>query len=220
MRRSKFHRYVDAQFSTLQERAAELLHCRRAERRFKFRRQRQSAQAIVADFVAGTQSLNIETRATQLSRMTGKPLTEEERQALVQKVAAAKKRRQDAAKSRSIKIVFFGAGTFRPAIRGHTAVPRKAVVRRLAALGIVVVIDEFHTSQYCTCQTHKLETVNTPQASQAGARQRRHADASAPCSCLKVFGDRDALAAINILVCGLHALWGAPRPEPFRRTTA
>ena len=29
-------------------------------------------------------------------------------------------------------------------------------------------------------------------------------------------GDSDALAAINILVCGLHALWGWPTPEPFR----
>ena len=99
------------------------------------------------------------------------------------------------------KIVFFGGGSLRPSIRGHKAVPRKAVVKRLAAQG-------------------KLKTVNTPEASRAGARQRRYyKNESASCSFLKVFGDRDVLDAINILVCGLHALWGTPRPEPFRSAT-
>ena len=111
-----------------------------------------------------------------------------------------KGRRFKAAEIPPSKIIFFGGDSLRPSIRGHKAVPRKAVVKRLAARG-------------------KLKTVNTPEASRAGARQRRYKNESALCSFLKVFGDCDALDGINILVCGLHALWGTPRPEPFRSAT-
>ena len=49
--------------------------------------------------------------------------------------------------------------------------------------------------------------------------QAAHGGSPPDVSLLRVFGDRDVLAAVNILVCGLHALWGVPRPAPFRRET-
>ena len=56
--------------------------------------------------------------------------------------------------------------------------------------------------------TPLVQTTRTPDST----------DGSAACSFLKVYEDRDVLAAINILVCGIHALWGASKPAPFRRT--
>jgi transposase len=210
-------RYVDAMFVTMPARAEELLHQRRAERRFKARGQRQRAQDIVADIVAGTESLNFKRRAEQMADRMGRKLTDNELIALLEKIEGTKAQRIEDATRPTIKIVFFGAACFRSAIKGHTAVPRKAIVRRLAARGIVVITDEYHSSQYCACQASKLENDPT-HAARAGARQRRHTDGSAACSFLRVYGDRDALAALNILVCGIHALWGASKPAPFRRT--
>ena len=68
----------------------------------------------------------------------------------------------------------------------------------------------------CTCQQHELEDDPT-RVGQEGERLRRHKGDAHPCSFLTVFGDRDALAAINILLCGLHTLWRARRPDAFRR---
>ena len=215
-----FTTYVNAMFSTLRVRAKELLAQRRAERRFKARRHRRRAQDVVANFVAGTESLRLKRRCEQLERRKNQEaLTDDEIIALFLDIEGTRAERIEDAKHRTIKIVFFGDGCFRPTARGMTAVPRKAIVKLLAARGIVVITDEFHSSMYCACQDKKLE--DAPADGQAGkARPRRHEGDSAPCSFLKVFEDRDALAAVNILVCGICALWGEARPAPFRRHTA
>jgi hypothetical protein len=216
---AKFKKYVDAMIATLRPRAKELLHAHRAGRRFKARGRRQYAQDVVADIVAGTESLDFDRRAKQLKRRKHKTeLTADELIALFHDIEGTRAEREEDAGRPTIRVVFFGGACFRSAIRGHTAVPRKAIVRRLAARGIVVVTDEYHSSQYCACQDKKLKDDPT-NAAEAGARSRRHTDGSDPCSLLSVFGDRDVLAAVNILVCGLHALWGVPRPAPFRRET-
>ena len=213
--------FVNAMFVTLRVRATELLAQRRAERRFKARRNRRRAQDIVANFVAGTESLRFKRRREQLERRKHRDaLTDDELIALIQDIEGTRAERIEDAKHRTIKIVLFGAGCFRPTARGMTAVPRKAIVKLLAARGIVVITDEFHSSQYCACQACKLEDDPTHPGPPGEARPRRHEGDSAPCSFLKVFEDRDALAAVNILVCGICALWGEARPVPFRRHTA
>ena len=127
----------------------------------------------------------------------------------------------------TLKVVFWGAASFRPAIRGHTAVPRKAIVKLLAARGVVVATGEYGTSKNCVCGkelTNKAKappaagprTVGTTRAPAKAVRCRAHKESIGPCVFLQVFEDRDVLAAVNILMCGIHALWGWPRPVHLR----
>ena len=124
-------------------------------------------------------------------------------------------RSAEAPKHRTIKIVFWGAASFRSGIRGHTSVPRKAIVRRLAARGIVAATNEHGTSKHCVCGEELCDDQRL-EHHEEGTRRRAHKESADPCSFLSIFHDRDELAAINILLCGIHALWRVQRSEHLR----
>ena len=73
----------------------------------------------------------------------------DERRSIQAEVEAERARRAERARDDipTLKVVFWGAASFRPAIRGHTAVPRKAIVKLLANRGVVVATGEYGTSK-------------------------------------------------------------------------
>ena len=119
------------------------------------------------------------------------------------------------------QVVFFGDGTFSASMKGHISVPKKSLVKLLAARGLVFLLDEYNTSKMCPCGHYELE--DKPDEKNKGTRLRCHkaTGPGSPCCVLDAFGplkgDRDSLAVVNLAQCASCALTGKERPEHLKR---
>jgi hypothetical protein len=48
-------------------------------------------------------------------------------------------------------VVFFGDGTFKSSMKGKQSVPKKKLLKVLAATGLTVLLGEYNTSKTCPC---------------------------------------------------------------------
>ncbi|KAG5187420.1 hypothetical protein JKP88DRAFT_161854 [Tribonema minus] len=109
------------------------------------------------------------------------------------------------------RVVFFGNAQFGHGSRGP--LPRKALIRAIALLVPVVLMDEFRTSKACCGCGKNLVQVN-------GSRVFRCISCTPEgdnLDCSVRFIDRDINASVNIAICGINMLLGRTRPQHLCR---
>ncbi|KAG5183946.1 hypothetical protein JKP88DRAFT_163552 [Tribonema minus] len=109
------------------------------------------------------------------------------------------------------RVVFFGNALFGHGSRGP--LPRKALIRAIALLVPVVLMDEFRTSKACCGCGKNLVQVN-------GSRVFRCISCTPEgdnLDCSVRFIDRDVNASVNIAICGINMLLGMARPPHLCR---
>jgi Putative transposase DNA-binding domain len=111
------------------------------------------------------------------------------------------------------RVVFFGNALFGHGRRGP--LPRKALIRAIALLVPVVLMDEFRTSMMCCGCGLKLVQVEGSRVYQCVSRTPEGENLS----CSVRFIDRDINAAVNIAMCGIRMLLGLDRPQHLCRAT-
>ena len=110
-----------------------------------------------------------------------------------------------------VNIVFFGDALW-PPTKGHLKLPKKRLLRELSYLCLVILTDEYNTSRQCPCgQPLEVDPDDD--------RHQRHPDRDLDQTCpfLSWSRDRDELASVNILYCGIRKLLGLPWPAALRR---
>ena len=152
---------------------------------------------------------------------TAKRENSELRSVIRKQIDVLKSQRVDAPQK---QVVFFGDGTFASSAKGHMSVPKKSLVKLLAARGLVFLLDEYNTSKMCPCGKCELE--DKPDEKNKGTRLRCHKATGPESSCcvLDAFGplkvDRDSLAVVNLAQCASRALTGKERPDHLKRPSA
>ena len=109
-------------------------------------------------------------------------------------------------------IVFFGDGSWAPRC-GCAPMPRKALIKRVATRGVVVVEDEFRTSKACPCVRCSGEMEDVP-----GNHRVRSCKNSADgdgSGCVAHRIDRDVGGVLGILQCGIATLQNRERPPKY-----
>ncbi|KAG5187444.1 hypothetical protein JKP88DRAFT_307688 [Tribonema minus] len=109
------------------------------------------------------------------------------------------------------RVVFFGNAQFGHGSRGP--LPRKALIRAIALLVPVVLMNEFRTSKACCGCGKNLVQVN-------GSRVFRCISCTPEgdnLDCSVRFIDRDINASVNIAICGINMLLGRTRPQHLCR---
>jgi len=138
-------------------------------------------------------------------------------------------------------IVVFGGGQYASGGNGLASVPRKALIRELGHKTVVVIADEYKTSQVCCkCGTKLTDPDLRPfrRGIRIGEKRvfaprdsRRLRQCQSEACCISESSDddvtkkyamhwnRDTNAAINILQVGVEWWLRGVRPEPLRRST-
>ena len=116
-------------------------------------------------------------------------------------------------------VVFFGDGQFPAGMRRHVSLPKKSIIRQIAARGVCVLLDEFRTTKMCPCGTHELKTTHgRTRAGQSRGRQCELLERLAKKG--PDYADRDGLAALNMVQCAVAALRDRGRPAHLCRAAA
>ncbi len=179
--------YAEAAYATLDIRVAELMSKDRRRRRFARLRARERNLHHMATAIAyGAEQKAIRNRRGKAKRKLKKQLYAEPR------------------------VVFFGHAQFGHGSRGPC--PRKALLRRLAFMVPVVLLDEFRTSARCYSCFGVLTQGSRPRVLRC---QNSRAGVGNPCSVQNI--DRDTNAAVNIGALGMRMLLGVERPRVLRR---
>lgn len=99
-------------------------------------------------------------------------------------------------------VFFFGSALFKTT-KGRVSIPRKAVIRALLRLGVVVLTNEFNTSKLCP---YDFQVLND-RKDQERVRQcpTDHTNSGAPFTC-----DRDIIGSVNINQKSLYQISGRP----------
>jgi hypothetical protein len=109
----------------------------------------------------------------------------------------------------------YGAGRFAPTGRGERAVPTTALAKACARYFVLIMIDEFRTSQMCHACRGRLQAVRKRSAD-GTIHEVRGLRRCCSTGCARVsFKDRDHNAALNILRCSREA----QRPQYLSRDT-
>ena len=111
-------------------------------------------------------------------------------------------------------IVFFGDGSW-AARKGCAAMPRKALVKRVATRGVVIVEDEFRTSKMCPCSTCSGEMKDVPDMHRVRSCENSTDGDASECVAHRI--DRDVGGVCGILQCGIATLRNSPRPAKYCR---
>jgi len=153
-----------------------------------------------------------------------------------------KKSRYRGRKTALAPIVVFGGGQYASGGSGLASVPRKALIRELGHKTVVVIADEFNTSQKCCkCGTkliypdlrpygdsgrvglkRKFADPDSRRLRQCPSEACRLHDESPDGGKNKIYSrhwNRDTNAAINILHVGLHWWRHGTRPDSLRKST-
>ena len=107
-------------------------------------------------------------------------------------------------------VAFFGDGTFKSTHRGKVAVPKKALLKVMAATGLTFLLGEYNTSKMCPCGTDELIT---PKGGANGKRVRVHKTSGDACSVLQLVDDRDETADVNFGLAALNSVRGYAWPS-------
>jgi hypothetical protein len=118
--------------------------------------------------------------------------------------------------AREKPIVFFGDGSW-AARKGCAAMPRKALVKRVATRGVVIIEDEFRTSKACPCSQCSGEMKDVPGMHRVRSCKNSADGDDAGCVAHRI--DRDVGGVYGILQCGVAALQKLPRPVKYCRPT-
>jgi hypothetical protein len=110
-------------------------------------------------------------------------------------------------------VVFFGDGTFKSSMKGKQSVPKKKLIKVLAATGVTVLLGEYNTSKMCPCGTDELITPS----SSNGRRVRVHKTTGDRCSVLKVVDNRDEVSTVQFGCAALRTLVGECWPAHLCR---
>ena len=109
----------------------------------------------------------------------------------------------------------YGAGRFAPTGPGERAVPTTALAKACARYFVLIMIDEFRTSQMCHACRGRLQAVRKRSAD-GTIHEVRGLRRCCSTGCARVsFKDRDHNAALNILRCSREA----QRPQYLSRDT-
>ena len=198
---STFSSYVKVSFDTFGTMATELLHKGRSIAKWHASRALQGFLARVANRMMKTESKRIERQPIPPS-----PRSTEETRALREQLKAAKER---ACK----QVVLFGDGTFKSSMRGQVSLPKKALLKVLAATGLTFLLGEYNTSKTCPCGQDTLET---PSGS-SDSRVRVHKTSGGKCSVLQIVCNRDETANVQFGCCGIRVIRGQAWPAHLCR---
>ena len=89
------------------------------------------------------------------------------------------------------------------------ALPKKALLKVMAAIGLTSLIGEYRTSKMCPCGEDELIT---PKGGAKDKRVRVHKTSGGVCSVLKMINDRDETADVNFGLGGLNCCRGNEWP--------
>ena len=197
-----FSSYMQTAFETFGPMVSELLHKGRSISSWQADRALQQFLSRVADRMMKTSSTRIE-RTPDFAT----PRTDEETRALRERLSAAKER------ARKVKqVVLFGDGTFKSSMRGRVSVPKKSILKALAARGLTFLLGEYKTSKTCPCGQDDLKT---PSGS-SDSRVRVHKTSGGQCAVLLMVRNRDETAAVQFLCCGIRSVRGQAWPAHLR----
>ena len=135
--------------------------------------------------------------------------TEAERTVLQQKLRVARQRKRE-----EKTVAFFGDGIFKSTHRGKVAVPKKALLKVMAATGLTFLLGEYNTSKMCPCGTDELIT---PKGGANGKRVRVHKTSGGQCAVLHMVRNRDETADVQFLCCGIRSVRGQAWPAHLCR---
>ena len=220
---AEFAKYTRARLSSLRILATESFAAERRNHRWKAQRALHSYLARLCDRLFDRTS----TLYGRQARSSAASMSTQERAELRRKLKETMLRRKERGKAKTV--VFFGDGTFSAGGRGHASTPKKKILTLLCTRGSTVLLDEYRTSKICPCGLRlddDRQTTKAHNASKGRIRLRCHkttgSTESSPvftsCSVLDALyerglpADRDILAVINMLKCGLSALQGCARP--------
>ena len=111
------------------------------------------------------------------------------------------------------QVVLFGDGTFKSSMRGRVSVPKKSILKALAARGLTFLLGEYKTSKTCPCGQDDLKT---PSGS-SNSRVRVHKTSGGQCAVLQKVRNRDETASVQFLCCGIRSVRGQAWPAHLRR---
>jgi hypothetical protein len=169
-------------------------------KRFDAKRAKARAIARMARDIAGGSS-----EAAALRKMGPEP---ERRSRLLQKM-----RTRLAGNHRTWnRVVFFGNAQFGHGSRGP--LPRKELIKAIALLVPVVLMDEYRTSKACCGCGLNLVQVDGSRMYQCGSCTPEGQNLD----CAVRFIDRDINASVNIAMCGINMLLGRSRPPALCRS--
>ena len=194
-----FKAYVKVVFETFEVMAEELMHTGRAIAQWQASRSLQSFLANVANKIFSNASTRM-YRQKDVSTV----MTEMERKDLQQKLRDARKRKRE-----KRTIALFGDATFNSTHRGKVAVPKKALLKVMAATGLTFLIGEYNTSKMCLCGTDELIT---PKGGANDKRVRVHKTTGDVCSVLQMVNDRDETSDVNLGLSALKSIQGTGWP--------
>ena len=113
-------------------------------------------------------------------------------------------------------VVFFGDGAFGATRKGKQSIPKKKLLKVLAATGVTVLLGEYNTSKMCPCG---MDALYTPRCTN-GLRVRVHKTTGDKCSVLDVVDNRDEVATVQFGCAALRCLQGQCWPEHLCRPCA
>lgn len=197
--RKTLEAYVKVAFETFEVMAEELMHTGRAITQWQASRSLQSFLANVANKIFSNASARMYRQKDASTVMT-----EMERKALQQKLRDARKRKRE-----EKTIAFFGDATFKSTHRGKVAVPKKALLKVMAATGLTFLIGEYNTSKMCPCG---IDELTTPKGGAKDRRVRVHKTTGDVCSVLQMVDDRDETSDVNLGLSALKSIQGTGWP--------
>jgi len=196
--RTTLNAYAHVAFDTFEVMATELTHTGRAIARWQASRSLQRFLATVTNRI-------FQNASTRMYRQPVVVHTEAERTVLQQKLRVARQRKRE-----EKTVAFFGDGTFESTHRGKVAVPKKALLKVMAATGLTFLLGEYNTSKMCPCGTDELIT---PKGGANGKRVRVHKTSGDACSVLQLVDDRDETADVNFGLAALNSVRGYAWPS-------
>ena len=98
-------------------------------------------------------------------------------------------------------IVFMGDGCFPAGGHGHAPVPKKKFIRQFSQFAVLILVNEYNTSQLCPRCHSKLSDIESENTTE---RLRMCATKVEGSPCFKA--DRDSIGAVNILQKGMFQI--------------
>ena len=162
------------------------------------------ASRSLQSFLANIANRIFKNGSTRLNRHFQTSLTEEERTKLRIKLKILRQEKRE-----TKRVALFGDATFKSTRKGKVALPKKALLKVMAAIGLTFLIGEYRTSKMCPCGEDELIT---PKGGAKDKRVRVHKTSGGVCSVLKMINDRDETADVNFGLGGLNCCRGNEWP--------
>jgi hypothetical protein len=219
--------YIRARNTHRESLEEELMSVDRARLRFVRLRAQQRAIRYLARQIVGRDQSAADDKTNRRMEMKAQRVPEQ-----AEEIEARLKRRVELQKKLGhlrIRIVLFGDGTFGHGRAGP--VPRKRLLKKLAQMAIVILIDEFRTSKMCCggcgCEAVQLKGSRVLRCQSEknieGVVHSQNSDHSMSCPFWNIANgtpfeiDRDRNAVVNMFAIGKGILLGGGRPAHLIR---